>query len=172
MELLQTDDVLDSGAEVNQYLTFMLDSEEYGVDILKVQEIRGWEEATKIPNSRDFMLGVINLRGSVVPIVDLRKRFELSDTEFSKVTVMILVKVTHNDNQRTIGMVVDSVSDVYTVAEKDLNPAPDIGGAIGSNFVKGLATVDDKMIILLDIDRLINVGVLEDIDAAEKQVTP
>ena len=172
MELLQTDDVLDSGAEVNQYLTFMLDSEEYGVDILKVQEIRGWEEATKIPNSRDFMLGVINLRGSVVPIVDLRKRFELSDTEFSKVTVMILVKVTHNDNQRTIGMVVDSVSDVYTVAEKDLNPAPDIGGAIGSNFVKGLATVDDKMIILLDIDRLTNVGVLEDIDAAEKQVTP
>jgi purine-binding chemotaxis protein CheW len=167
MELLPTEDVLDGATGVNQYLTFILDNEEYGVDILKVQEIRGWEDATKIPNTRDFLLGVINLRGSVVPIVDLRKRFNLSDTVFSKVTVMILVKVMHNDNPRTIGMVVDSVSEVYTVDDEDLSPAPEFGGAIGNNYVKGLATVDEKMIILLDIDRLINVGVLEDVDSAE-----
>jgi purine-binding chemotaxis protein CheW len=171
MESLQPEDVLYSGAGVDQYLTFMLDNEEYGIDILKVQDIRGWEQATRIPNTRDFMLGVINLRGSVVPIVDLRKRFELSDTVFSKITVMILVKVMHNDSPRTIGIVVDSVSEVYTIADENLNPAPDIGGAIGSSFVKGLATVDDKMIILLDIDRLINVGVLEDIDAVGEQGT-
>ena len=165
MEFLQTDDAFVGDAKGNQYLTFILDGEEYGVEILKVQEIRSWEEATRIPNSESYLLGVINLRGSIVPIVDLRKRFQLAISDLSENTVMILVKVLHDGNQRTIGMVVDSVSEVYTVNDDELKSAPDFGGAIGSNFVKGLATIDDKMIILLDIDRLINEGVLDDVEA-------
>ncbi len=156
----------DLNEEGMQYLSFVLDSEEYGVDILKVQEIRGWEPATRIPGAPDFVLGVINLRGSVVPIVDLRKRFNLPSKEFNKLTVMILVNVAHEGAKRTIGMVVDSVSEVYTLQEQDLNSAPDVGGAIASNYIKGLATVDDKMIVLLDIDLLINEGVLEHVQAA------
>lgn len=149
-----------------QYLSFILDNEEYGVDILKVQEIRGWEPATRIPGAPDFVLGVINLRGSVVPIVDLRKRFNLPAKEFNKLTVMILVNVVHNGSKRTIGMVVDSVSEVYTFQEQDLNSAPDVGGAIASNYIRGLATIEEKMIILLDIDLLISEGVLEQVQAA------
>ena len=164
MGLLQSESALDGDIGVNQYLTFILDGEEYAVDILKVQEIRGWEEATRIPNTAAFLLGVINLRGSVVPIVDLRRRFDLPMADFGKATVMILVKVLHNGNPRTIGMVVDSVSEVYTIKDEDVSDAPDFGGAIGSNFVNGLATVDEKMIILLDIDRLINEGVLDDVE--------
>lgn len=151
----------DTSEEGNQYLSFILDNEEYGVDILKVQEIRGWEQATRIPGAPEFVLGVINLRGSVVPIVDLRKRFNLPGKEFNKLTVMILVNVAYKGSKRTIGMVVDSVSEVYTLQDNDLNPAPDVGGAIASNYIKGLATVEGKMIILLDIDLLINVGVLD-----------
>lgn len=160
----QADKSLDGSVEGNQYLTFILDNEEYGVDILKVQEIRGWEQATKIPNTPNFVLGVINLRGSVVPIVDLRKRFALEDKEFNSLTVMILVNVEHEGGKRTIGMVVDSVSEVYTIKDEDLNAAPDVGSAIGSNYIKGLATIEDKMIILLDIDLLINAGVLDDVE--------
>ena len=156
----------DLNEEGKQYLSFILDSEEYGVDILKVQEIRGWEPATRIPGAPDFVLGVINLRGSVVPIVDLRKRFNLPSKEFNKLTVMILVNVAHEGSKRTIGMVVDSVSEVYSLQEQDLNSAPDVGGAIASNYIKGLATIDEKMIVLLDIDLLINEGVLEQVQAA------
>jgi len=161
----QTEGSLENTVEGSQYLTFVLADEEYGVDILKVQEIRGWEQATRIPGTPEFVLGVINLRGSVVPIIDLRKRFELVGQEFNKLTVMILVNVLHEGSMRTIGMVVDSVSEVYTISDDDVNPAPDVGGAIGTNYIKGLATVEDKMIILLDIDVLINTGILDDVEA-------
>jgi len=147
----------------SQYLTFMLGGEEYAVDILKVREIRGWEPVTNIPNTPDYVLGVINLRGTVVPIIDLRKRFALDKADFGSTTVVIVVKVEHNGKERIVGMVVDAVSEVYNIDEKLISAAPDIGGAISIDFIKGLATFDEKMLIILEIDELVNTGVLEDI---------
>ncbi len=143
-----------------QYLTFLLGKEEYGVEILRVHGIQGWEPATEIPNTPPFVLGVINLRGAVVPIVDLRKRFGLPDFDFGPTTVVIVVKVMDEDRERTVGIVVDAVSDVHTVTEKERQPPPDLGSTIGTDFISGLVTVGDKMLILLDIDRLINGGLL------------
>ncbi len=165
----QLDDLSIQGqAGTDQYLTFILGGEEYGVDIMRVQEIRGWESATSIPNTPDFILGVINLRGAVVPIIDLRSRFGLESAEFSRTTVVIVVKIEDEAGDRIMGMVVDAVSEVYNVSEDMLREAPDLGGAINTDFVKGLATVDEKMIILLDVDLLIKKGVLENIEDAEE----
>ena len=150
-------------AGTDQYLTFMLADEEYGVDILRVQEIRGWDGATAIPNAPDYVLGVVNLRGVVVPIFDLRKRFNLDNAAFTSETVIVVVKVEHEKGERTIGMVVDGVSDVYNITAENVNSAPDVGGSVSMEFIKGLATINEKMIILLDVDELINVGVLENI---------
>ena len=148
----------------NQYLTFLLAGEEYGVDILKVQEIRSWEQPTILPNAADYILGVINLRGTVVPIIDLRRRFAMERSQFGKTTVVVVVKVSSADKERTIGIVVDAVSEVYNVSDEQIRPAPDLGGAISTEFVKGLATLGEKMIILLDIDKLISTGVLKEIE--------
>ena len=147
----------------DQYLTFMLGDEEYGVDILRVQEIRGWDGATSIPNAPDYVLGVVNLRGVVVPIFDLRKRFNLDKAEFNSETVTVVVKVQNEKSERTIGMVVDAVSDVYNITADAINSTPEVGGSVSMEFIKGLATINNEMIILLNIDELINVGVLEDI---------
>jgi purine-binding chemotaxis protein CheW len=148
----------------NQYLTFLLAGEEYGVDILKVQEIRSWEQPTMLPNTVDYVLGVINLRGTVVPIIDLRRRFSMDKSQFGQTTVVVVVKVSSADKERTVGIVVDAVSEVYNVSDEQIRPAPDLGGAISTEFVKGLATMDEKMIILLDIDKLITAGVLKEIE--------
>jgi len=144
----------------NQYLTFMLSGEEYGVDILTVQELRGWEETTPIPNTPSFVLGVINLRGVVVPIVDLRDRFGLEQMEHGPTTVVIIVKVNANGKERVLGIVVDAVSEVYDINQEDMQPPPDMEGSISIDFVTGLATMDDKMVILLDINKLVNEGIL------------
>jgi len=149
-------------ASTSQYLTFFLAGEEYGVNILKVKEIRGWEQPTLLPNTADYVLGVINLRGMVVPVMDLRKRFNMAQIELGKTAVVVVVNVTHAGRGRTIGMVVDAVSEVYNVGDEMIMPSPDLGGTISDEYVKGLATIDDKMIILLDIDYLINEGMLKD----------
>ncbi len=151
-------------AETAQYLTFILAGEEYGVDILRVQEIKGWERVTPIPNTPDFVKGVINLRGTIVPIIDLRQRFGLDRIEYGKTTVVIVLKIRHEEQERTMGIVVDAVSEVYDVQAEETRATPDFGGVVDTDSVKGLATVDDKMIILLDIDHLINAGVLEHLD--------
>lgn len=148
----------------DQYLTFLLADEEYGVDIMKVQEIRGWDGATAIPNTPDYVLGVSNLRGMVVPIIDLRRRFQLPDTEFNSSTVVVIVKVVSESNERIVGLVVDAVSEVYNLPEEAIGETPDLGGAISTKFVKGLATMDENMIILLDIDLLINTGILSELE--------
>lgn len=156
-------------AQANQYLTFILGGEEYAVDILKVQEIRGWEQATHIPNAPEFVLGVLNLRGIVVPIVDLRLRFKLENVEYSPTTVVVIVKVSQAGVERTVGMVVDAVSDVYTLTRDDIRETPDFGGSLSTEYVYGLATVDEKMIVILNVDRLVNSGILglhDEIDAA------
>jgi purine-binding chemotaxis protein CheW len=144
-----------SGATGVQYLTFRLAAEEYGVDILRVQEIKGWDKVTRIPKTEKYVLGVINLRGTVVPIIDLRSRFGLDSTQFGPTTVIIVVRVSSKGGTRTVGLVVDAVSEVYSVEPEAVRPAPDVCGSIDTIFVKGLATKSDHMLILLDIDRLI-----------------
>ena len=147
--------------EAMQYLTFVLAGEEYGINILKVQEIRSYETTTRIPGTPEYLLGVINLRGSVVPIVDLRKKFELQDTQEEINSVTILVKISTQNKESTLGIVVDSVSDVYAISGDDITSAPDIASNSVKAYVTGLATIESKMIILLDIDALINTGILD-----------
>ena len=150
---------------LDQYLTFMLADEEYGIDILRVQEIKGWDRVTPMPNMPDYILGVINLRGTVVPIVDLRKHFELESVPFDKTTVVIVVRVGNEDEgERTMGIVVDAVSEVHNIAKTDLKPAPDFGGACDTESITGLVTEGDKMLIMLDIDHLMNNGVMQAIE--------
>jgi purine-binding chemotaxis protein CheW len=145
-----------------QYLTFMLAGEEYGVDILRVQEIKGWDKVTRIPHTAKFILGVINLRGSVVPILDLRCRFGLGNIDFGPTTVVIVVRVVSKAGERTVGMVVDAVSEVYNVDMAATKPPPDVCANVDTMFVKALATMGEKMLILLDIDRLIGNSIIDD----------
>lgn len=148
--------------DFDQYLTFILGGEEYGVDILSVQEIRGWEPVTELPNTPEYLLGVINLRGIVIPIVDMRVRFELESADFTNNTVVVIVNVTDLDSRkRTVGMVVDEISDVYDVKGDEVGDMPNLGGVISSEFIKGVATVKEKMVILLEVNSLINAGVLD-----------
>ena len=154
---------LDSNTD--QFLTFLLAGEEYGIDILRVQEIKGWEEATEIPNTPDYIQGVINIRGTIVPIIDLRRRFNLDLLEYGATTVVIVLKVETGSRSRIMGIVVDAVSDVYNVPSDEMKPPPDFGTAISIEFVRGLATVDEKMVIMLDIDRLLNSDELKVIDS-------
>ena len=155
-----------SGTESSQYLTFILAEEEYAIDILRVQGIQGWDTVTAIPNTPEYILGVINLRGSVVPIVELRRRFKLESVPFGPTTVVIIVKIKSGDKERTLGIVVDAVSEVYSLLHKDVRPAPDFGNAGNIDFVKGVATVEDKMLILLNVDELLDDDVLDSTPAA------
>ncbi len=159
-------DLMAIGGDGNQYLTFMLAGEEYGVDILRVQEIKGWDTVTKIPNTPEYIRGVINLRGTIVPIIDLRLRFNLDYLDYGVTTVVIVVKVkSDNGKERTMGIVVDAVSDVYNISSDDFREAPDFGTAVDTDFVKGLTTVNEKMVILLDIDHMCNSAELKVIDS-------
>lgn len=139
-----------------QYLTFIMAGEEYGVDILAVQEIRGWEESTLIPNSPDYIKGVINLRGTIVPIMDLRSRFGLELVDYSPVTVVIILKFVGNSGDRVMGIVVDAVSDVYTISDSETRNTPELTEDKNSVFIKGLVNINDKMIILLNVESLLN----------------
>lgn len=150
----------------NQYLTFILAGEEYGVDILRVQEIKGWDNVTKIPNAPHYIKGVMNLRGTIVPIIDLRERFNLEKLEYGPMTVVIVLKVETENRHRTMGIVVDAVSDVYDIASEHMRPPPDFGDVISVEFLKGLATVDNKMVIVLDIDHLLTSNELEFVNSS------
>jgi purine-binding chemotaxis protein CheW len=140
---------------VEQFLTFQLMGQLYGVEILRVQEIKGWEKPTRLPHSPEYVQGVINLRGAVVPILDLRRRFGLGDAEQGRTTVVIVVKVETARGELTAGMVVDGVCEVSNIALQDLRAPPEMSTAIDTDFVRGLAMVDGKMLILLDVVRLI-----------------
>ena len=135
---------------VREYLTFRLDQEEYGVEILKVQEIRGYEAPTRIANAPSFIKGVINLRGTIVPIVDMRVRFHCPQIEYNQFTVVIIL----NLKDRVVGIVVDSVSDVMALPLDEISAAPDIESAIDTSAIVGLGTVGERMLILLDIEKL------------------
>jgi purine-binding chemotaxis protein CheW len=141
--------------DAEQYLTFQLAGQTYGVEILRVQEIKGWEKPTRLPHSPLHVQGVINLRGAVVPILDLRRRFGLGETEYGRTTVVIVVKVDSARGELTAGIVVDAVCEVCNISGEDLRPPPEVGSPIDADFVRGLAMVGDGMLVLLDVVQLV-----------------
>lgn len=137
--------------QTDQYLTFFMGGEEFGINILSVQEIRGWEEITSIPNSPKQVLGVMNLRGTVSPIIDLRYCFGINDLSYTDETVVIIVSVQTESTQKIIGIVVDAVSDVYNFAQSQIQPSPELSQTNQAQYVKGLGSTDEKMVILLEL---------------------
>ncbi len=135
-----------------EVLSFRLGSEEYGISIQKVQELRGYDTVTRIANAPEFIKGVVNLRGIIVPIVDMRIKFNLGTPTYDEFTVVVILNVAN----RVIGMVVDSVSDVVTLTREQIRPAPEIGGALDTDYIVGLGTIDERMLILIDIEKLMS----------------
>ena len=160
-------DALTTGANEiagHEYLAFKLGTEEYGIDILKVQEIRGYEAVTRIANAPEFIKGVINLRGIIIPVVDMRIKFNLGEPIYDQFTVVIILNI----NGRIVGMVVDSVSDVTTLTPEQDKPAPEMGTAFSSDYMIGLGTIDERMLILVNIDKLMlspDMGLMEQVAA-------
>ena len=146
----------------SEFLTFTLGAEEYAIDILKVQEIRGYEQPTLIANAPAFIKGVINLRGIIVPIVDLRIKFHLSNVEYTPFTVVVILNVAG----RVVGVVVDSVSDVISLLSSQIRPAPDFSATFDTRYILGLATLEDRMLIVTDIEQLMSSRDMELIDDA------
>lgn len=132
-----------------EFLTFIMNNEEYGVEILDVQEIRGWEDCTVLPNMPVYVKGVINLRGTIVPIIDLRQKFGFEQVDYSATTVVIIVKVLVEDHLKVMGLVVDAVSDVYTISDHDINLPPQLNNDAKPNVIKGLVSINEKMVVLL-----------------------
>ena len=141
-----------TNAESKEILAFTLGKEEYGIDILRVQELRGYETVTRIANSAEFIKGVVNLRGIIVPIVDMRIKFKLGEPTYDQFTVVIILNILG----RVVGMVVDSVSDVIALTAEQIRPAPEMGSAVNSDYLTGLGTIEDRMLILIDIDKLMS----------------
>jgi purine-binding chemotaxis protein CheW len=153
-------------AEGREFLTFRLGEAEYAIDILKVQEIRGWESPTAIANTPDFIKGVINLRGTIVPIVDLRLKFNMTEARYDEFTVVIILSFA----RRVVGVVVDAVSDVTTLSAQQIRPAPEFGGALDTRFITGLGTLGERMLILVDIERLMSSRDMQLMDGAVEAV--
>jgi purine-binding chemotaxis protein CheW len=145
----------------NEFLTFTLGAEEYGIDILKVKEIRGYDAVTRIANSPEYIKGVINLRGTIVPIVDMRIKFNLGKVEYNQFTVVIILNVAG----RMVGMVVDSVSDVITLGPDQVKPAPEFGAALDTQYIIGLGAIEERMLILVDIEKLMTGRDMDLVDA-------
>jgi purine-binding chemotaxis protein CheW len=151
----------------HEYLTFTLNGEEYGVDILCVQEIRVWNGVTELPHKPAYVKGVINLRGVIIPIIDLRLRFSMKPLAYNEQTVIIILRSNNKENAMVVGIVVDAVSDVYKFSSEQIKAAPDFGRQIDRCFLKGLASTEDKLIIMLDMQSLLN---QEDLYKVEQQV--
>ena len=147
--------------KTSQYLSFTLGNEEYGVDILSVQEIRSWEPVSRIPNVPFYEKGVVNLRGSIVPIIDLREKLHIKFTDYTLLTVVVVLQTIDNEKIRTMGVVVDSVSDVITINKAEVQNAPDFGTKVNNEFINGLISVDERMVILLNVDKLLKLEEIE-----------
>ncbi len=148
--MTEAEETIAKQAEAEEFLTFTLGAEEYAIDILKVQEIRGYDAVTRIANTPDYIKGVINMRGVIVPVVDMRLKFHLGNPTYDQFTVMIIL----NLGQRIVGMVVDSVSDVVALKPDDIRPAPDFGASFDTQYLIGLAKVGERMAIVVDIEKL------------------
>lgn len=154
----------------SQYLTFVLGEESYGVDILRVQEIKGWSPVTRIPNTPEYLRGVLNLRGTIVPIIDMRMRFSMETAEYTPITVVIVVSVRSGDKERILGIVVDAVSDVLNVDAEQVKPAPDFGSTVNTEYLSGLVTVGEQMVMLLDIDKMLTESEIRGLDSVAENV--
>ena len=151
---------LAAGHIANEFLTFRLGGEEYGIEILKVQEIRGYDSITQIANAPEFIKGVVNLRGIIVPIIDMRIKFRLGEANYDQFTVVIILNVAG----RVMGIVVDGVSDVISLESEQMRPTPGFGSVIDTEYIMGLGTVDERMLILIDIEKLMgshDMGLIE-----------
>ena len=151
-----------------EYLSFTLGDEEYGIDILAVQEIRGYDAVTRVPDAPEYIKGLVNLRGTIAPVVDLRIRFKLGNAEYDHLTVMIVLNI----GGRIVGIVVDSVCDVVPLLPEQIAPAPEFGASFDSSYLQGLANVNDRMLILIDIDKLLHSAELALYAPAESQDLP
>lgn len=162
METIEAvNEAISKGAS-GQFVTFSVGDEEYGVEILRVQEIIGYQGFTKIPNVPSFVKGVINLRGSVVPVIDLRLKFNMAEKDYDKFTVILILEV----KDRVIGIIVDAVSDVVSLLESEIQPTPDFSSGIRADFISAMGRKDDKLIIILDVDKVLSEGDLEMLAAA------
>ena len=146
-----------------EFLTFTLGEEHYGVDILKVQEIRGYDAVTRVPDAPDYIKGVINLRGTIVPVIDLRLKLRLREARYDSLTVMIVLNV----EDRVVGIVVDGVSDVVPLSQEQIRPTPEFGAAVDTRFISAIGTLDERMLILLDIETLLDSADLGNAPALE-----
>ena len=149
---------------LQQFLTFNIGGEEYGVGLMSVREIKGWSKTTRLPNSPDFMKGVINLRGVVIPIFDLRKRFGMGDTDPNEKNAVIILAV----GKRLIGLLVDAVSDILSANVNDIRSAPHVESKIDADFVTGLISIEDKMVVLLDVEKIFDMEMLSHADSIAK----
>jgi purine-binding chemotaxis protein CheW len=152
------DDLMHQFCDDAQYLTLLLDDQYYGIAINKVMEIKGWTSVTPIPNSPEYIRGVLNLRGAIVPVIDLRLRFNLPEVEYTAFTVIIVVSV----NDRLAGIVVDAVSDVISLSEEQHCETPEFEGEISRQFIEGLGQIEDRLLILLNVDKLTSEQELDD----------
>jgi purine-binding chemotaxis protein CheW len=157
---MATDNTTSGGTSGGEFLTFTLGPEEYGIDILKVQEIRGYDAVTVIANTPKFIKGVINLRGIIVPIVDMRIKFNLENVNYDQLTVVIIL----NLESRVVGMVVDGVSDVIALTPEQIKVAPQFGATLDTQYLMGLGTIDERMLILVDIEKLMSSSDMELVD--------
>lgn len=163
----EVDDRQEDNAErgpTQQFLTFTISGEEYGVEIMKVREIKGWTETTRLPNSPDFMKGVINLRGVVIPIFDLKSCFKMGNTIPHEKNVVIILVV----KERLVGILVDAVSDILSVGADEVRPAPHMEVKVDAEFINGLISMDEKMVVLLDVDHLFDSETLDKVEQASK----
>ena len=168
MEMFGKVSVDPANSAQQEFLTFTLGSGEFGLEILKVQEIRSYDGVTKIPNAPIFLQGVINLRGVIVPIVDMRLKFNLNKTEYNEFTVVIVL----NFSGRTMGVVVDAVSDVIGLRNDEIKPVPEFNAIFAAEYLLGLAAVGQRMVILVDIERLMThqeLAVLDDVPMQTKE---
>lgn len=158
-ETAKTDHAAGFNADSDQFLTFMIQDEEYGIEILRVQEIKGFTKVRPIPNAPSYIKGAMNLRGTVIPIVDLRSRFGMEAADYNQFTVIIVVSV----GTKIVGLVVDAVSDVLNIPKEQVDQTPEVGGDVETSFFQGMGKVGEKLVLLLNIDRLL---------AGEKVETP
>ncbi|MDJ0833293.1 MAG: chemotaxis protein CheW [Gammaproteobacteria bacterium] len=147
----QTNEVTDLSS-VDQYLTFSIGDEDYGVEILSVQEIRGWEPVARVPNTPDYLMGVLNLRGNAVPVIDMRLRMHARKPDYDHTTVVIILRTELRSHERVAGIVVDDVSDVMNAGIDDIRKTPDFGDRVNTEFIKGLVDVGGNMVMLFDVD--------------------
>lgn len=150
-----TEDEANFIATGEQYLTFLLGSESYAINILSVKEISGWDDATLIPNSPSYVMGVVNMRGTIVPIIDLRIRFDVGVSEYLPTTVVIILSGTVDGQNRTVGFVVDAVSDVLDVVDEDVKKSPDFDGSVPRDYIQGIVNSNEQVVTILDVNELL-----------------